>query len=68
LNPKKECIRGNKTKPAPAGVGTPVKKLGYFLFFESISTLNLAKRRQDKTIKVSIAIQAVIPLSCRIEI
>ena len=68
MNPKKECIRGNKTKPAPAGVGTPVKKLGYFLFFESISTLNLAKRRQDKTIKVSIAIQAVIPLSCRIEI
>ena len=33
LNPKKECIRGNKTKPAPAGVGTPVKKFGYFLFF-----------------------------------
>ena len=63
MKPKKECIRGNKTKPAPAGVGTPVKKFGYFLFFESISTLNLAKRRHDKTIKANIAIQAVIPLS-----
>ena len=62
MKPKKEWMRGSKTKPAPAGVGTPVKKLGYFLFFESTSTLNLARRRHDKTIKVSIAIQPILPL------
>ena len=43
-------MRGNNIKPAPAGVGIPVKKLDDLLFLVSISALNRASLKQEKTI------------------
>ena len=50
LKPLRFNIRGNNTKPAAAGDGTPSKKFIFHVSFSSITVkLNLAKRRAQHT-------------------
>ena len=57
-------MRGNNIKPAPAGVGIPVKKLDDLLFLLSISALNRASLKQEKTINDKTATLSINPAFC----
>ena len=68
MKPKNEWMRGNNIKPAPAGVGIPVKKFEDLLFLLSISALNRASLKQEKTINDKTATLSINPAFCKSDI